>query len=121
MAPGKIHKRADVDHDRTSRQLAAKFVDREPCKLRWFDAKEMRAALIHAPQPEEIGRIGSQVVKERMDECLLGDRRKQRTLLPLSTEGGRPLPAGADRTERARSVGWIDGQVIRKLAESLMS
>ena len=120
MAPGKIYKRADVDHDRTRRQLAAKFVDREPCKLRSFHAIETRAALIHAPQPEEIGRIGSQAVKERMDECLLGDRGKQRTLVPLSPERGGPPPAGAGRAEGAGPMGWVDGEVIRKTAESLM-
>src|SRR5205814_1816797 len=78
---GKISKRADVDHDRTCRQLAAKFVDREPCKLRSFHAIETRAALIHAPQPEEIGRIGAKALKERMNECILANRGKQRTLM----------------------------------------
>src|SRR2546428_319260 len=90
MARGEIHKRAEVDHDRTRRQLAAKFVDREPCKLRSFHAIETRAALIHAPQPEEIGRIGAKAVKERMDKCLLGGRGKQRTFVPLSPERGGP-------------------------------
>jgi hypothetical protein len=78
MAPGRIHKRADVDHDRTRRQLAAKFVDREQRQLRWFHAVQTRAALIHAPQPEEIGRISAKALKERMDECILGDLLEQR-------------------------------------------
>src|SRR5437879_349497 len=107
MAPGKIHQRADVDQDRTRRQLAASFVDRKPSKLRSFHAIETRAALIHAPQPEEIGRIGSQAVKERMDECLLGDRSKQQTLVPLSPKGRGPPPAGAGRAEGAGPMGWV--------------
>src|SRR5947208_1638842 len=121
MAPGKIHQRADVDQDRTRRQLAAKFVGREPCKLRSFHAIETGPALVHAPQPEEIGRIRSQAVKERMHECLLGDRSEQQTLVPLSPEGRYPMPASAGRTEGAGSVSWIDDQVVRKIAESLMS
>src|SRR6266446_379730 len=117
MARGKIHQGADVNHDRTLRQLATTFVAREPCKLRSLHATETRAALIHAPQPEEIGRIGSQPLKERMDECLLGDRSKQQTLVPLCPKGRGPPPAGAGRAEGARPVGWVDGQVIRKIAE----
>ena len=120
MAARKIHKRADVNYDRTRRQSAAKFVDREPCKLRSFHPIETRAALIHAPQREEIGRIGSQAAKERMDEGILASRGKQRALMALLPEGRRPLPAGAGRTERARSVGWVDGEAIRKIAESMM-
>src|SRR3982074_1045677 len=108
MAPGKIHKRADVDHDRTRRQLAAKFVDREPCKLRSFHAIETCAALIHAPQSEEIGRIRSQAVKERTDECLPGERSKQQTLVPLSLKGRGPPPARAGRAEGAGPMGWVD-------------
>src|SRR5207249_1199256 len=120
MAPGKIHQRADVDQDRTRRQVAAKFVDREPCKLRSFHAIETRAALIDAPQPEEIGRIGSQAGEERMDKCFLGDRSKQRTLVPLPPKGRGPPPAGAGRAEGAGPMGWVDGEVIRKIAESLI-
>ncbi len=55
-----------------------------------------------------------------MDECILGDGGKQRTLVPLSPERRRPLPAGASRTERARSMGWVDRQVIRKPAQALV-
>src|SRR5947209_8074597 len=116
MALGKIHQRADVDQDRTRRQLAAKFVDREPCKLRSFHAIETGAALIQAPQPEEIGRVGSQALKERMDEFILGDRSKQQTVVPLFTKDCRPPPAVAGRAEGAGPMGWVDGQVIRKLA-----
>src|SRR5438094_5909387 len=108
MAPGKIHQRADVDHDRTRRQLATKFVDREPCKLRSFHAIETRAALIDTPQPEEVRRIGSQAGEERMDKCLLGDRSKQRTLVPLPPEGCRPPHDGAGRAEGAGTMGWVD-------------
>src|SRR5205823_10809076 len=108
MAPGKIHKRADVGHDRTRRQLAAKFVDRELRKLRSSHAIETRPALIHTPQPEEIGRIGSQAVKERIDKCLLGDRSEQQTLVPLSPKGRGPRPAGPGRAEGARPMGWVD-------------
>src|SRR5438105_10678457 len=120
MALGKIHKRADVDHDRIRRLLAPKFVDREPSQFRWFHAIETRTALIHAPQPEEIGREGSQAVKERIDECILGDRGEQQTLVPLSPKGRGPRPAGPGRAEGARRMGWADGKVIRKTAESLM-
>src|SRR5207245_11169508 len=114
MASGKIHERADVDHDRTRRLLAAKFVDRERCELRRSDAVETGSALVHRPQAEEIRRIGSQSLEERMDEGILASRGKQRALMALLPEGRRPLPAGAGRTERARSVGWVDGEVIRK-------
>src|SRR6267378_670569 len=120
MATGKIRQRTDVDHDRRRSLMSPKFVDREQRQLRWFHAIQARAALIHAPQPEEIGRIGSQAVKERMDECLLSDRSKQQTLVPLSPKGRGPPAAGAGRAEGAGPMGWVDSKVIRKIAESLM-
>src|SRR5438128_5903499 len=95
MATGKIRKRADVDRDRPRCLLAAKFVDREERELRWLESVEPRAPLVHASQPEEIGRIGPQAAQERMDECILGNGGKHGTLVPLPPESRRPLSARA--------------------------
>src|SRR5207302_618889 len=120
MAPGKIHEQTDVDHDRTRRLLAAKFVDRELRELRRSDAVETGSALVHRPQAEKVRRIRAQAAKEMTDKCILASRGKQRALMALLRKGRRPLPAGAGRAERARSVGWVDAEVIRKIAEALM-
>src|SRR5438309_10204257 len=108
MASGKIHERADVDHDRTRRLLAAKFVDRELRELRRSYAVETGSAPVHRPQAEEIRRIGSQSLEERMDEGILASGGKQQTLVPLSPKGGGPPPAGAVRAAGAGPLGWVD-------------
>src|SRR5437588_10741184 len=117
MAPGKIHERADVDHDRTRRLLAAKFVDRELRELRRSDAVETGSALVHRPQAEKVRRIRAQAAKEVTDKCILASRGKQRGLMALLPKGRRPLPAGAGRAGRARSAGRRNGQASRKFVD----
>src|ERR1700737_451210 len=118
MAAGKIHKRADVDHDRTRRLLVAKFVDGEQREPRWLHAIQAGSVLVYFARTEEVGRVGAKAVEERVDEGILPCRDKQRVLASLFPEGRRPLPAGAGRAERARSVGWVDSEVVRKPAQT---
>ncbi len=120
MAAGKIRKRADIDQGGPRRMLTAKLVERERRERRWFHPIQTRAPLVHGPQPEEVGRVRAQAVEERPDERLLRGRGKELFLVPLFPEGRRPPPARAGRTERAGTLGWVNGQVIRKVAETLM-
>ena len=59
---------ANVDRNRTRCLLTPKFVDREHRELGRLGPIQAGSLLVHRPQTEEIGRIGSQAVEERMDE-----------------------------------------------------
>src|SRR5437016_3097763 len=120
MLAGKIHKRTDVDHDCPRCLVAANFVDRERGEVRCLFTIQTGSALIHSPQTEEVRRVSAEAIEEHPDERILGGRLEQRACLPLSSEGRCVRTVGAGRTERARAMRRVDGQIVRKVSETLM-
>ncbi len=86
VAAGKVRKRPDVDQGRPQCLVTPQLVDRERRELRRCHPIQTHAPLVHAAQPEEVGRVGAETLEEGPDEGILAGRAKERILVALSPQ-----------------------------------